>query len=432
MREIFLIARREYLAYVAAWGFWLSLATAPLLMALFILGPLMVGKAEPARPIAVIADNPADAEAIKAGFAAARRDASPPYIVVPAPARTVDALRPWLTGERPLEAADGHGKALFAAVFVHRSGEAVRLEYWSANLTDQSPSRLAQRALARRMRDAALETHGLSPDEVQRIGAIQPEVAQFDPRRGAGAARAVTDRERAPFIVGMLLSVLLWSSVIGVANMLLTGVIEEKSNKILDSLLTSATPAQILSGKLLGVAAVSFTLFAFWGVLTALGAPVIAKGQAGLGADIAAAALDPALLGLFVVFFLGGYLTFGAIFLGLGALCDTLQEAQSLLGPLVLLLTLPILLLGPAFQNPDAPLVETASWFPLFTPFVMMMRAPAGLSPLEIFGAVSLMTASVVASVWFSAQVFHAGVVNQVNAASWRRRLFRRDAASAQ
>ena len=73
MREIYLIARREYLAYVAAWGFWLSLLTAPLLLTLFAVGPMLAGQAEPTRALAVIAADPKDAEAQKAG-AAARAD----------------------------------------------------------------------------------------------------------------------------------------------------------------------------------------------------------------------------------------------------------------------------------------------------------------------------------------------------------------------
>lgn len=208
----------------------------------------------------------------------------------------------------------------------------------------------------------------------------------------------------------------------GVANMLLTGVIEEKSNKILDALLTSVTPLQILAGKLCGVAAVSATLFSVWGLLG--GAALLVAPREGPVGQALAAAVEPGLFALFAAFFFAGYLIYGAIFLGLGALCDTLQEAQSLLGPVVLTLTLPILLIGPAFQNPDAPLVVGASWFPLFTPFVMMMRAAGGLAFWEIAGAFALLAATAAAALLVAARAFRAGVVHQANAAAWRRRLF--------
>ncbi len=424
MREIFLIARREYLAYVGAWGFWLSLATAPLLLALFVMGPLIAGRAEPARVMTVIAADAKDADAIRASFAKRAADALPRYLFVDAPATTPQTIAPYLTGAATVT-AEGQRRPLFAALFVRGAGEAVTLDYWSTNLTDTGPADRAVRALSERMRTEALALHGLAAAETARIGALEPTLAQFDPRARAGAG-AVTGRERAPFLVGAAFALLLWSAVMGVANMLLTGVIEEKSNKILDSLLTSATPLQILIGKLCGVAAVSFTLLGFWGLIGGAGMSLAARGQTGFVANIAAAATDPGLVGMFVLLFLGGYLIFGAMFLGLGALCDTLQEAQSLLGPVVLLLTLPILLIGPAFQNPNAPLVVGASWFPLFTPFVMMMRAPAGLSVAEIAGAFALLAATVAIVMVLAARVFHAGVVNQANAASLRRRLFAR------
>jgi ABC-2 type transport system permease protein len=425
MREIWLIARREYLAYVAAWGFWLSLATAPLLLALFIVGPLLAGRAEPPRPIAVIAEDAGHAEAIRAAFADRPADALPRYVFVPPPAATPKEAAPWLTGARTV-GVEGAPRALFALLVVRGQGEAATLDYWSANLTDDAPADIAVRAIAGRMRAVALGAKGLDSAESTRISALRPPLQQFDPRAGASEA-PVTARDRAPFIVGAILAVMLWSAVMGVANMLLTGVIEEKSNKILDSLLTSASPMQILIGKLCGVAAVSFTLFSVWGLLGAA-AFAVAPQEGGV-ADFAAAASDPGLLALFVAFFFGGYLIYGAVFLGLGALCDTLQEAQSLLGPVVLSLTLPILLLGPAFQNPHAPLVVGASWFPPFTPFVMMMRAAAGLSALEIAGALLLLAATAALVLMVAARAFRAGVVNQANAAAWRRRLFSRQRA---
>lgn len=423
MREIYLIARREYLAYVGAWGFWLSLLTAPLLLALFAVGPMLAGQAEPMRPLAVVAADPGDAKAIADSFAARPVESLQKYVVVPAPADTPQGIGPWLTG-RETVTVEGEARPLFAALFVKREGGAVSIEYWSTNLTDRGAADRAMKVVSARMRADALAARGLGPADTARIEALAPTLAQYDPRGAPGAA--VTDRDRAPFLVGMILSFVLWSAVMGVANMLLTGVIEEKSNKILDSLLTSASPLQILIGKLLGVAAVSFTLFGVWGVLG--GGALGAASQAGIGVDLAQAALNPSLIGAFAIFFLGGYLIYGALFLALGSLCDTLQESQSLLGPVFLVLTLPILFLIPAFQNPNAPLVVAASWFPLFTPFVMMMRAPAGLDPVAFFGPVLLLIATVALVLVGAARVFHAGVVNQASAASLRRRLFARKA----
>lgn len=421
MRQIYLIARREYLAYVGAWGFWLSLLTAPLLLGLFAVGPMLAGRAEPTRALAVIAEDPRDAEAIKASFDARGADALPKYVLVDPPARTSKDIAPWLTGAKTVT-VEGEPRPLFAALFVSSAGETAAIDYWSVNLTDRGPADRAVRAIAERQRAEAMAKRGLDASETARIEALEPALAQYDPRAQSG--QAVTSKDRAPYLVAMVFSFVLWSAVMGVANMLLTGVIEEKSNKILDSLLTSASPLQILIGKLMGVAAVSFTLFSVWGLMGGSSLSLIGGGASGFGAEVAAAALNPGLLGAFLLLFLGGYLIYGALFLALGSLCDTLQESQSLLGPVFFVLTLPILLVGPAFQNPNAPLIVGASWFPLFTPFVMMMRAPAGLSFTDFAGPLVLLAATVAVVLVLAARVFHAGVVNQASAASIRRRLF--------
>jgi ABC-2 type transport system permease protein len=469
MPPIFLVARRDYLAYVGAWGFWLSLITAPLLIATLMFAPVLLARAEPPRVLAIIADQPQDAAHVAAAFEeTARRDArieirayldatapavsgealqafdaaadrraaiaaargfvserapralaampqpSPRYLIAPAPAREVDGLKPYLAGAQALP----DGRMLFGALNIRREAGAPVIEYWSVNLSHEEPSAIAHRAMRLAMQREALAGQGLDPSEADRLNDFDPRVVQYDPRPSAGAG-AVGVRERAPAYAALALSFILWSVVFSVANMLLTGVIEEKSNKILDTLLTSVTPLEMLAGKLLGVAMVSATLFLFWGLLggSLLSMAVTRLGDTMFG-QVAAAFLEPRLIAAFAVGFIAGYLMYGAIFLALGALCESIQEAQTLLGPVALLLAVPMLLLMPALDNPNAPIIEAASWVPLFTPFLLLMRAPAGLSWIEIAGQGALMLATVVIILLLAAQVFHAGVVNQISLAS--------------
>ncbi|MCR6645604.1 MAG: ABC transporter permease [Terricaulis sp.] len=179
----------------------------------------------------------------------------------------------------------------------------------------------------------------------------------------------------------------------------------------------------MLAGKLLGVAFVSLTLFVFWG---ALGGGLLAvaadrAAESWLG-QIASAFLDPRLITAFFVGFVFGYLIYGAIFLALGALCDSLQEAQTLLGPVALVLAVPMMLITPAIDNPNAPIIESASWVPLFTPFLLLVRAPSGLDWSEILGMGAMMAVTAMLVLWLASRVFKAGVVDQVSIASWRGR----------
>jgi ABC-2 type transport system permease protein len=338
---------------------------------------------------------------------------SPRYLIAtPPPAPSVDLLRPYLEGAQQLP----DGNSLYGAIRVRRDEESEPwIEYWSVNLQHDEPANIARRALRLEMQREALAAQGLARLEADRLEAFSPRVVQFDPRARPGEGR-VTLRERAPFFAAIALAFVLWSVVFSVANMLLTGVIEEKSNKILDTLLTSVTPLELLIGKLLGVAAVSATLFLVWGAfgggLMSLAASQMSDSFVG---QIAAAFLEPRLIAAFGVGFVAGYLMYGAVFLGLGALCESIQEAQTLLGPVALVLAMPMMLIGPAMDNPNAPIIEAASWVPLFTPFLLLIRAPAGLEWGEIAGMSALMFATVAILLWLAARVFRAGVVNQVS-----------------
>lgn len=467
MRQILLVARRDYLAYVGSLGFWLSLITAPLLVAALMFAPLILARTEPPRVLAILAERATDGDVVRAAFEESARDAardevqtylnatapavveealaafdaasdrrgalaaakavgerrapgvmrafpapSPRYLIIAAPAPDPQGLRPYLDGARPLE----DGARLYGALRIRRDDQdAPVIEYWSVNLQHNEPASIARRALRLEMQREALAAQGLAPTEADRLAAFDPRVVQFDPRPSAGAGQ-VTLRERAPFYAAIALSFVLWSVVFSVANMLLTGVIEEKSNKILDTLLTSISPLELLVGKLLGVAAVSATLFLFWGALGgALMSLAASQMSDSFVGQIAAAFLEPRLIVAFVIGFVAGYLIYGAIFLGLGSLCESIQEAQTLLGPVALVLAMPMMLVGPAIDNPNAPIIETASWIPIFSPFLLLMRAPAGLTWAEIAGMTALMAFTVVVLLFLAARIFRLGVVNQVS-----------------
>lgn len=472
MFRILLVARRDYLAYVGAWGFWASLLLLPVLFGVLMFAPVVLARSEPPRALALLADNAGDATLVTKTFddraretareeiaghlrsvapdiadeALARFDAAPDrraaiagvrayvqerspraltgfptpaprYLIIDPPAQDIEGLRPYLTGERSV-AVNRAAAPLYGAIRVRRENGAPVVEYWSVNLSHSEPSDIAARAMRLAMRREALAAQGLAATEADRLDTLAPQVAQFDPRPTGGDA-AITNRERAPFYASLILSFLLWSVVFSVASMLLNSVVEEKSNKILDTLLTSVTPLEILIGKLIGVAAVSATLLLVWGGVGAflLTSAVERSGEAWFG-QFAAALMDPRLITAFLIGFVAGYLMYGAIFLALGSLCDSLQESQTLLGPVAMVLAVPMMLMAPALDNPNAPLVEAASWVPLFTPFLLLVRAPAGLSWIEIAGMGAVVTMALVLILIFAARIFRAGVVHQLSVSS--------------
>ena len=110
----------------------------------------------------------------------------------------------------------------------------------------------------------------------------------------------------------------------------------------------------------------------------------------------------------------------------LRVLCESLQESQSLMAPVFLVMTVPVLLLGPAFANPHAPVLVAASWFPLFSPFLLLMRAPAGLSFADAAGPVLALAAGLVLVLYVAAKSFEAGVSHQLSFAQLKARCGKR------
>lgn len=183
-------------------------------------------------------------------------------------------------------------------------------------------------------------------------------------------------------------------------------------------MLASTRHHEILTGKLLGVAAVSATLLVVWGgmgLLGTLGVQQVAASADMPIAEILAALLDPGLLLPALGYFIIGYLMYGALFLAIGSLCETLQDAQTLMTPMMLIMMVPIFLVMMAFESPDSPVVAIASWVPLWTPFIMLARLPHEVGMVEVLGTTAAMVAFAAFVIWGSGVLFRMGALNQAN-----------------
>jgi ABC-2 type transport system permease protein len=447
MRAIYLIARREFLSYVATWGFWLSLASVPLFMAVGIGLPILIESSQPTRYYALIDETGGELEAaINAGMSSARAEqmdraieaaeamigenpqvraameeqletgGDERYVRIDPGVTTLDELRPLLLGERQIETIEGP-QPLFAAIFLRRSdADGIEIEYWSTNLTDGNLRGDIQRAIRTHMRLTRLIDAGVPVELIDSANALEPIVRQLNPERVEAAE--VTEAERIPVFVGAGVAFMLWIIVFSVVNMLLTAMIEEKGNKVLEMMLASSRHHEILIGKLLGVAAVSATLLVFWGGLS-MGAGVVTQqvtATAGLPiADILAAVLDPGLLVPAFGYFVIGYLMYGAIFLAIGSLCETIHDAQTLMSPLMLVMMVPLFLIMMAFESPDSPILVIASWVPVWTPFIMLARLPQDPGMFDMLGTTSVMLVTAAVVLWGAGRMFRMGALNQAN-----------------
>ena len=462
MRSIYLVARRDYLGYVQAWGFWLGLLLTPVLMGLGIMAPTWAQASQPTRYYTVVESGTAFADTLRSeldqnrveiarmsldpgstvgnaepneallAFDAARENgasieealeaAGAPmfelpqqdFIFVEPPATSEEGLRPYLLGDRMVETEAGP-QPLFAAIMVPEGdGE---IEYWSENVTADSllrQARSAEQTLAERR---VFEAAGVSP-ALLRQATQQTRVVTERRARPASAdgGSAVTMADRAPYYASILMAFLLWFLIFSVVNYLLMGTIEERSNKIFDSLLTSVKLPHMLAGKLLAVLAVALTLMMFWATGTAIMASafgqLIDPSIRGVLFQVVSAIARPDLLIPALLSFVLGYLMYGSIFLALGSLCDTIQEAQTLMTPLIVMLMVPMFMITVAISDPESPILSVVSWIPVFTPFLLILRIPTGLPFWEITGLLVVMIVASLTVLWLASRVYRAGAVH--------------------
>jgi ABC-2 type transport system permease protein len=153
-----------------------------------------------------------------------------------------------------------------------------------------------------------------------------------------------------------------------------------------------------------------------WGGIGAIGLIATAPDVAG---DIGSVLLTDGLFVYFLLFLVGGYLMYAVLFAAIGAFCDTPRDAQTLMGPIMMVLVVPILVMQMAIRTPDAMVVKVISLIPPFTPFVMAARAPSGPPLIEIIGGLIGMFLFAALMIWAAGRAFRAGALSDVKL-SWK------------
>ena len=411
MSRLLRIAAREYLSYVRTVGFWLSLAMLPLVIAVSSSIPIMMERSSPPTRLFVVDVSHQGLGA--AVISALRADPThkPPLIVSPPPVvgdapdlPSADAaIRAALQGQA---AHDRRARAFDVAAVIADGGHEIHV--WTTNIRDGELQGRVQEALSDVTRERRLIAAGVSPALLSQIGAAAPKVVSLSPQEAPGAAPSAHAGLHAvlPQLIGIVLGFLLWSVIITGASILLNSVIEEKSSRILEVLLTSASVPEIMSGKILGVMGVTGTVLATW----VTGGAVVAHALApGLLTEVLAALLGKGLIIYFGLYFVVGYILYASIFTAVGAFCETNRDAQTLLGPMMVVLSIPMIFMGQSISHPDAPILGILAWIPFFTPFLMVTRVVNEPPLWQIAGTLVLMLATTVAVVLLSGRAFRAG-----------------------
>ena len=310
--------------------------------------------------------------------------------------------------------------------------------------TNSSSSLSLEENIASRIEDV-IEHERLSRYNIDNLEQIMRDVEasvtlttfRNDQTSESGQAEEATSSFIA-YMLGLVLGMMLYMFLIIYGSMVMTSVIEEKGSRILDVLVSSVSPFQLMMGKILGVASVAVTQVAIWGVLVCgIGAAVlpslmpedvmqtveavqagsITSTEAGLDADMLSALSFATNTGKLVMMFvylllflLGGFLFYSAMFAAVGAAVDSVQDANQLQTPITVPIILALILAMSVTNDPNSAIAFWGSIIPFTSPVVMMARIPFDIPEWQIWLSLALLFVSVVGMAWVAGKVYRVGI----------------------
>lgn len=281
-----------------------------------------------------------------------------------------------------------------------------RPTYYSGNVGDFQPIKRIEDALSAVVIVLRLGETTLSPDQVRSL-ARQVDLKSVKIGKDGKASERDFMNE---WLTAIFFTIGLYASTLTAGMALSRGLLEEKGNRVVEVLVSSVTPMELMSGKILGHALVILSQMGIWGMM---GFAFYVRGGAG-GGEVPGvlAAITPSLLGYLVVYFLLGYFLYAAMFAGVGAVCTTEMEAQQTQMPLVLMQIFPFVMAMAIVRQPDSTLAVVLSMIPFFAPSVMMMRQALAPPPaIQVAASISILVIAVLATFWAVSKVFRVGIL---------------------
>lgn len=237
-------------------------------------------------------------------------------------------------------------------------------------------------------------------------------------------------------VLGMVLTMLIYIFVLSYGGMVMQGVMEEKTNRIMEIMVSSVKPFQLMMGKIIGIALVGLAQFLIWGVLIMVimvvagtlaggdmdtsqamamagnmqGVPMPQSPQSELLQVIQGMNLGEIFI-MFILYFIGGYLLYASFFAAIGASVNEQADSSQFMMPIVILMIFALYAGMFSIQNPNGPLALWCSYIPLTSPIVMMVRLPFGVPAWQLLLSLFLLYATAIAVVWLSAKIYRVGIL---------------------
>lgn len=240
-------------------------------------------------------------------------------------------------------------------------------------------------------------------------------------------------------MTGLFLAFLTYMFVLMYGAMIMSSVVEDKTNRIVEVIVSTCRPMELMLGKIISIALVGLTQIAIWTVLLSIGgfllsiagiftaSPEIATTAMGVGAgtpmpqmpdgempEIIQAILGVnwfRLLGIFVLYFIGGYLLYASLFAAFGSAVDQQSDANQFTMPVMMIIIIALLIGQACMENPDGTLGVICSLIPFTSPIVMMIRLPYDVPAWEIAASIIILYATAILFTWLAARIYRTGIL---------------------
>lgn len=407
MRKVLAVIRREFVERVRQRWFWIMALLGPVLFGAMFYLPTLLGRGGGVKHIVVIDATTTDFGAqitAKLNEPEPKGQASFIAVRMPVPAlRDTVALFDSLKTEVAAKRLDGY------LIITNTTVDSGKAEYRADNISSFATNGALDGALTELVNAVRLEREGVDPKVVARAR------VQFslETHKLGGAASGASAAQS--FSLAYFMAFILYFAILVYGINVMSSVLEEKTSRVVEVLVSSLRPFQLMLGKVLGVGAVSIFQFLIWGVSGRL---LVSQRQRllGSGPDTGGLFTVPHVSGetalVFAAYFIGGFLLYSAMFASVGAMSSNEQEARQTQQPVMYLLIASYLSMFAMITDPGSTLSVTLSMIPFSAPIAMPVRWAAGNLPLSEVGlSLAILFVSIIAVTWVASRIYRVGIL---------------------
>jgi len=402
MQKILKIAHREYIETVKTKAFIISLLLTPVIIGAIVLINSRVSRSisgpRPPRKVAVTDLSKELSDEIKASFDE-YNESHPDKQILLAELQAEESA--------DASAKDRVRKGQMDAFFVLDKDSVegagrIRSYTSGSKMSDLDLASIVENLLNRAVVNRRCKLRDVSPELLaelrRRVPTERIDISSDSDEKQTGQGEQII-KAMVPFFFMFLM----FMGIFANGQQMLTSIIEEKSSRVIEVILSAVSPFQLMTGKILGIAGIGMTVIALWSI-----AAYATASWQDLNIEV-----PVELILYFVVYYVLGFLLFSSILAAIGSVCNTIKEAQSLMMPISFIFILPIMAWPLFVEHPEGTMAKAASFFPLLTPMVMILRisSSSDVSLIEILATMVVLAAAVLAVIWLAAKIFRTGVL---------------------